>query len=96
MKLLVQSPRKFSTAIWSLILNITKFVRFNHFSKFRFFFPKTSKNHGFCEINEFISNKRNNRLSDYLLDNFFYQFVNNFSELLLCKNVLDIFNMIDF
>ena len=34
---------------------------------------------------------------NYLLDNYFYyQFVNNFSELVLCKiKVLDIFNMID-
>ena len=41
--------------------------------------------------------QKNNRLLNYLLGNIcFYQFVHNFSVLLLCKiNVYDIFNMID-
>ena len=41
--------------------------------------------------------KKPDTLLDYLLENFFYQFFNNFLELLISKiNVLDIFNVNDF
>ena len=41
--------------------------------------------YGFWKINKFIWNRKKYRLTDYLLNNFFYQCVNNFSALLLCK-----------
>ena len=77
----------------------TNSCTFRH--SFDFFFQKRKKqwnsSYEFLNINKFIKNKKEYVIHLIIEQLLFYQFINNFSALLLCKiNSLDIFDMGDF